>query len=60
MLLRAAGRKLIIKRKEDTSRKTYPDIGKEIEKYVEEHSVGADAWKHTGVFMVIANLSMKR
>lgn len=33
----------------------FPDIGKEIERYVEERSVGADAWRRTGVLTFDGN-----
>lgn len=35
--------------------KTFPDIGKESEHFVEEWSVGADAWRHTGVLTFDGN-----
>ena len=35
--------------------KTFPDIGKEIEHFVEERSVGADAWRRTGVLTFDGN-----
>ena len=33
----------------------YPNIGKDIEKFVEERSVGADAWRRTGVLTFDGN-----
>ena len=38
----------------------YPDIRKEIERYVEERSVGADAWRRTGVLTFDGNSSVKK
>ena len=29
--------------------KHYPDIGEEMEKFVQERNIGADAWRRTGV-----------
>ena len=37
----------------------FPDIGKEIERYVEERSVGADAWRRTGVLTFDGNNTIK-
>ena len=37
----------------------FPDIGKEIECFVEERSVGADAWQRTGVFTFDGNKQVK-
>ena len=37
----------------------YPDIGKCIEDFVEERSVGADAWRRTGVLTSDGNSSVK-
>ena len=39
--------------------KECPDIGKVVEKYVEEHSVGADAWRRTGVLNFDGNVHLK-
>ena len=39
--------------------KECPDIGKVVEKYVEEHSVGADAWRRTGVLTFDGNVHLK-
>ena len=38
----------------------YPEIGKEIEEFVSERSVGADAWRRTGVLTFDGNKSMKQ
>ena len=38
----------------------FPDIGKEIEHYVEERSVGADAWRCTGVLTFDGNSTVKK
>ena len=38
---------------------TYPNIGKEIESFVESRSVGADAWRRTGVFTFDGNKPIK-
>lgn len=35
--------------------KKFPDIGKEIECFVEERSVGADSWRRTGVYTFDGN-----
>ena len=40
--------------------KECPDIGTVIEKYVEEHSVGADAWRRTGVLTFDGNSNLKQ
>ena len=37
-----------------------PDIGKTIENFVEEHSVGADAWRRTGILTFDANTRIKQ
>ena len=36
-----------------------PDIGKTMEKFVEEHNVGADAWRRTGVLTFDGNAKLK-
>lgn len=36
-----------------------PDIGKEIERFVEERNIGADAWRHTGVLTFDGNRNVK-
>ena len=33
----------------------FPTIGKDIEDFVEEHRVGADQWRRTGVFTFDGN-----
>ena len=38
----------------------FPDIGKEIERFVEERSVGADAWRRTGVFTFDGNKAVEQ
>ena len=38
---------------------TYPDIGKTIESYVQDHSVGADAWRRTGVLTFVGNVQLQ-
>ena len=38
---------------------TYPNIGKDIESFVESRSVGADAWRRTGVLTFDGNKSIK-
>lgn len=37
-----------------------PDIGKTIENFVEEHSVGADAWRRTGILTFDGNTRIKQ
>ena len=37
----------------------FPNIGKEIGHFVEERSVGADAWRRTGVFTFDGNKQVK-
>ena len=37
----------------------YPDIGKEIETYVQARSIGADAWRRTGVLTFDGNNTVK-
>ena len=37
----------------------YPYIGTVIENFVEEHSVGADAWRRTGVLTFYGNTKLK-
>ena len=37
----------------------FPDIGKEIERFVEERSVGVDAWRRTEVFTFDGNKQVK-
>ena len=37
-----------------------PDIGTVIEKYVEDHSVGADAWRRTGVLTFDGNSNLQQ
>ena len=39
--------------------KECPDIGKEIETFVQSHNVGADAWRRTGVLTFDGNLHVK-
>ena len=36
-----------------------PDIGKTIEKFLEEHNVSADAWRRTGVLTFDGNAKLK-
>ena len=36
-----------------------PDIGTTIEKYVEDHNVGADSWRRTGVLTFDGNVNLK-
>ncbi len=36
-----------------------PDIGKEIESFVQSHNVGADAWRRTGVLTFDGNVRVK-
>ena len=36
-----------------------PDIGETIESFVQEHSVGADAWRRTGVLTFDGNVKLK-
>ena len=31
----------------------FPDVGETIEKFVEEHQLGADAWRRTGVLTLM-------
>lgn len=38
---------------------TCPDIGEQMEKYVQEHNVGADAWHRTGVLTFDGNIKLK-
>ena len=38
----------------------YPDIGKEIEDFVSARSVGADAWRRTGVLTFDGNKQVKQ
>ncbi len=38
----------------------YPDIGKRIEEFVSERSVGADAWRRTGVLTFDGNKAVKQ
>lgn len=38
---------------------TFPDIGKTIEEYVQERSIGADAWRRTGVLTFDGNRTVK-
>jgi len=33
----------------------FPDIGKDIERFVEERSVGGDSWRRTGVYTFDGN-----
>ena len=40
--------------------KTCPDIGKEIEQYVQDRSIGADAWCCTGVLTFDGNKQVKQ
>ena len=40
--------------------KECPDIGTVIEKYVEEHNVGADAWRRTRVLTFDGNSNLKQ
>ena len=42
-------------RKTNTILTTFPEIGQEIEKYVEGQSVGADAWRRTGILTFDGN-----
>ena len=37
----------------------FPDIGETIEHFVEEHQVGADAWRRTGVLTFDGNTNLK-
>ena len=37
----------------------FPDIGETIEEYVQERSIGADAWRRTGVFTFDGNSTVK-
>ena len=37
----------------------FPDIGETIERFVQEHKVGADAWRRTGVLMFDGNTKLK-
>ena len=37
----------------------YPDIGKTIEQFVQEHNVGADAWRRTGILTFDGNTRLK-
>ena len=37
----------------------FPDIGETIEHFVEEHKVGADAWRRTGVPTFDGNTKLK-
>ena len=39
--------------------KDFPDIGKEIEKFVQDSSVGADAWRRTGILTFDGNTRVK-
>ena len=36
-----------------------PNIGQTIESFVEDHSVGADAWRRTGVLTFDGNANLK-
>ena len=38
----------------------FPDIGKDIEHFVEDRSVGADAWRRTGVFTFDGNKAVEQ
>lgn len=38
----------------------FPDVGKVIEKFVEERSVGADAWRRTGVHTFDGNIAAEQ
>lgn len=40
--------------------KECPDIGKTIEKFVEDRNVGADAWRRTGVLTFDGNVKLKQ
>ena len=40
--------------------KECPNIGKVIENYVEDHSVGANAWRRTGVLTFDGNVHLKQ
>ena len=53
----AQRRFLMRKRSKKVSKilRDFPDIGKEIEQYVEQRSVGADAWRRTGVLTFDGN-----
>ena len=37
----------------------FPDIGERIEQFVQEHKVGADAWRRTGVLTFDGNIKLK-
>ena len=37
-----------------------PDIGKEIEKFVQERNIGADAWRRTGILTFDGNTNLKQ
>ena len=39
--------------------KTYPNIGEEIEKFVQDCNIGADAWRRTGVLTFDGNTRVK-
>ena len=39
--------------------KKFPDVGETIEKFVEEHQVGADAWRRTGVLTFDGNTKIE-
>jgi len=55
---RFLGRK--VSKRANTILTTCPDIGEQIEKYVQEHNVGADAWRHTGVLTFDGNIKLKK
>ena len=38
---------------------TCPDIGKTMELFVQQHNVGADAWRRTGVLTFDGNANLK-
>lgn len=38
----------------------FPDIGETIEKFVEGHQVGADAWRRTGVLTFDGNTKLEK
>ena len=37
----------------------FPDIGETIERFVQEHKMGADAWRRTGVLTFDGNTKLK-
>lgn len=54
---RFLGRK--VSKRANTILTTCPDIGEQIEKYVQECNVGADAWRRTGVLTFDGNIKLK-